>query len=78
MPNKLQIAAGMVFALAVAHDIKTQIKTTKAAYLFLEASKAYEETQAANAKQIQYLCHMLDKHGIPADEFDLIALNYNQ
>lgn len=77
MPNQLKLAYAAVLGLVVAHDIRTQIEAKKAAKLYLKGHQAHEETEAANEAQIQYLCHMLDKHDIPADEFDLIALYYN-
>lgn len=79
MLTKLKLAAAAAtFALVAAHDIRTQIRTRKAAALFLAASKAYEETETAHEAQIMYLCHMLDQNEVPADEFDLIALHFHQ
>ena len=71
------IIQGAMLALAVAHDVRTQIRAKQNAILFLEAQEALEEENAAYLAQIQYLCHMLDKNEIPADEFDLIVLHYN-
>lgn len=78
MPNKWQIVQGALLVFAVIHDMSTQIKAEKAAQLYVEGHQAHEAIVAAQNAQIQYLCHMLDKHDIPTDEFDLIALNYNQ
>lgn len=75
MPNTSQIIQGTMIALAVAHDVRTQIQARKNAILFLEAQEAYEEEKAVHKAQIKYLCHMLDKNEISADEFDLIMLN---
>jgi hypothetical protein len=69
----------MVTAFALAYGANTKVKAYKHAKLFLEGSKAYEEAQRAHEAQIKYLCHMLEEHGVPVSEFDLIALNnYNQ
>lgn len=70
-------ALAVIAACALAHDIRTQIKAYKAAKLFLEATKAHEETEAVNHAQIAYLVSLLEKHGIEPTEFDLIALNYH-
>jgi|tagenome__1003787_1003787.scaffolds.fasta_scaffold10900823_1 hypothetical protein len=67
----------IAIALVAAHDLRTQFEAKKNAKLFLEAAEAYEETQRQNEAQIQYLCHMLDQHGIAVTEFDLIALHFN-
>lgn len=76
MPKNLLITAALV--LTIASDIKSRVEAKKAAKLYLASLEAYEETQRANEAQISYLCHMLDQHDIPADAFDLIALNFNQ
>jgi hypothetical protein len=79
MPTKTQLFCGAVlFGVIVYDDIRTRIKAKTAAELFLEAHEAFEETQRANEAQISYLCHILDENDVPVDEFDLIALNYNQ
>lgn len=70
------VLAGLAL-VAVHNNIRTQIDAKKAAKLYLNAHKAFEETEAANEAQIQYLCHMLDEHEIPLNEFDLIALHFN-
>ena len=77
MPSKWTIFEGTVVALSVATALKTRIEAKKAAALYLDSHESFVEIQRANEAQIQYLCHMLDKHDIPADEFDLIALHYN-
>jgi hypothetical protein len=64
-------------ALAIAHDIRTQIETKKCAKLFLKAQEAYEEQLRMDQERIKYLCHMLNEHDIPVSEFDLIALNFD-
>lgn len=79
MPSKLNLIAGAAFVSIIMYDnIQTKIKARKAADLFIETCQAFEETQRANEHQIIYLCHMLDQNNVPADEFDLIALHYNQ
>jgi hypothetical protein len=80
MHHKIALATALAFA--VAHDLRTQRKANKDAKAFLQVHDYLIETmkyneEAANA-QIKYLCHMLDEHDIPVDEFDLIVLNYNQ
>lgn len=77
MPNKFHIVAGAALALTIVHDLRTRIEATKNARLFIKAAEAYQETQEINEAQIQYLCHMLDEHDVPVNEFDLIALNYH-
>ena len=67
----------IALALSVAHDIRTQIKARKEAKLYQEAIQLYVEQNAVHVAQIMYLCHMLDEHGVPADEFDLIALHFH-
>lgn len=75
MPNHIKLAA--LLGLVVAHDIRTQIRTVKAARVFNKAVQAYEETEAMHTEQIHYLCHIIEKNEISVDEFDLIALRYN-
>lgn len=67
-----------LMALVVAHDIGTQIRCAKAARLFTQASEAYEETEAIQRAQIDYLIDMLVKNDIAPDEFDIIALRYHE
>jgi hypothetical protein len=74
---KFKLAHAM-FVLLAAHDIRLQIRAYKAAKLYLEATKAYEYTERANMAQIQYLCQLLDQHGIEVTEFDLMVLAYHQ
>lgn len=68
----------IVLALSAASNLRTKIRAYKAAKLYLEAIKAYEETERSNTAQIQYLCQMLDKHGIEVTEFDLMVLAYHK
>jgi hypothetical protein len=84
MPTKSQIAYAAILAFFVQHDIRLRIKSIKAAKAFLECIDAYNahvedlaETKEAQKLQIDYLCHLLNEHGIPADKFDLIALNFH-
>lgn len=62
--------------IVVADDIRTRIMTHKMAQLYVIAAEGFEETQLRHEYQIEYLCDMLNKNDIPADEFDMIAL-YN-
>jgi len=79
MPSKTNLIAGAAFIGVIMYDnIKTKIELRKSAELYLASHEAFEETQRANEAQIMYLCHMLDQNDVPVDEFDLIALNYNQ
>ncbi|HXQ32772.1 MAG TPA: hypothetical protein VN843_02000 [Anaerolineales bacterium] len=59
----------------VVDDIKTKIEARKHAKVFLAATQAYEAVNAEQTAQISYLIHVLNKHEIEADEFDLIVLN---
>lgn len=77
MPRPSTLIYAAALALTVASDITSQIKAKKAAKLYITAYEAFMETEAANQAQISYLCHMLDQHDIPADEFDRIVLNFN-
>lgn len=74
MPNKLLLAA---LAVVVAHDVITQIETTRAAKAFIAAHEAHKQTEAVSTAQISYLLHVLVENGIEASEFDLIALNFH-
>lgn len=78
MPNMLKFIPAVTFGLVVAHDIRTKIKAKKNAELFLNAYVAFEEDQRSNEAKIQYLCHLLNENEIPADEFDMIVLNFDQ
>lgn len=78
MPNPSKFIYAAALALTVASDIKERLDAKKAAKLYLASHKEFEEIQRANEAQISYLCHMLDEHDIAVDEFDLIALNFNQ
>lgn len=75
---KFNAIVGTMFALAVAHDIRTQIKSRSMTRLYFEVIDDYDRTQVNNEEQIKYLCHILDQHGVPFDEFDMIALTYHQ
>lgn len=79
MPRKFNLIAGAtLFGVLMYDNIKTKIEARKAAELYLASHQEFEETQRDYEAQIIYLCHMIDKHDVPADEFDLIALNYHQ
>lgn len=71
------VLAGIV-VLTTAHDIRTQQKIRQIAKTALELTKSKETQIATQHLQIAYLCHLLNKHDIPADEFDLIALNFEK
>jgi Ni2+-binding GTPase involved in maturation of urease and hydrogenase len=75
---KFKLAPVVMFALVVAHDLKTQIDARQAAKLYLAAAESYEETQRCHEAQIKYLCEMLDRNEIDVTEFDLMVLNYHQ
>ena len=77
MPNTSQIIRGAMLALVVVHDVRTQIRARQNDALFLEATEVFEELNEIHKAQIMYLCHMIDRSGIPTDEFDLIALHYH-
>jgi hypothetical protein len=66
-----------MLTIVVAHDIHTHIQARKAAQLFSEVTEAYRFAELANHAQISYLVHLLQENGIEPDEFDLIALHYN-
>jgi len=72
MPNRLQIAAGIV-ATAVAYDLVTRPLRTK----FNTLTQLYtEKCQQVNSlnEQMAYLIHVCNENGIVLDDFDLIAL----
>lgn len=74
---RFYILGGLIVGLAVAHDINTQVKTRTTGKLYLEVIEKFEEIEVANEAQIKYLCHLLEQHDVPVDEFDLIALSYH-
>lgn len=88
MQTKSLIAPVAMFALVVAHDIRTQIKArqdrqfaadvleTQEIYS-QEMEKNYDAKLEAAGRQIEYLVGMLNEHDIEPDEFDLIALNFH-
>jgi hypothetical protein len=63
--------------VVVAHDITVQIKADYASKLAREAEKAHKEELAVEYAKVIYLCSLLEKHEVPADEFDIIALNFD-
>lgn len=67
----------VMLALIAVHDIRNMVRANKAANLYLKSVKIYEETERAHTAQIQYLCRMLDQHGIEVTEFDLMVLAYH-
>lgn len=73
--DKFVLAATLV--AVTAHDIRTQLKARKVARCALELTQSKEAQIAIQHLQIAYLCHLLDTHGVAADEFDLIALNFH-
>lgn len=88
MQTKSLIAPAAMFALVVAHDIRTQIKARKDRQFAVEiletqelyAQELYEKYEAkleTAGRQIEYLVGMLNEHDIVPDEFDLIALNFH-
>jgi hypothetical protein len=85
MPKSLIPA---LFALVVAHDIRTQIKAREYREFAVEVFdkqeahtaqlvEGYDEKLKSAGNQIEYLVGMLNENGIVPDEFDLIALNFN-
>lgn len=63
-----QIALLGLLATSCARDLKNQKKAR-------ENAKAAATANAKLAVQNLYLIHMLEQHGVVADEFDLIALS---
>jgi|tagenome__1003787_1003787.scaffolds.fasta_scaffold12023294_1 hypothetical protein len=80
MPSKFTLITGAAFVGVLMYDnIKTKIQLRTAAELYIASHEAFEKTQTANEAQILYLCHMIDKNNVTADEFDLMALiNFHQ
>lgn len=88
MQPKSLIAPAAMFALVIAHDIRTQIKARQDRQFAVEILEAqeihaqgmkesYDAKLEAAGRQIEYLVGMLNEHGIVPDEFDLIALNFH-
>lgn len=79
MFNKSHLV-GALFALVVLDDISTRIKTRKVVKTIsdavTEADAVFEKHIAAQNAQIKYLCHIIEKHDLAVDEFDLIVLHY--
>lgn len=75
MFNKSHLV-GALIALVVIDDIHARIRASKAGDYYLEAQAEFEKDTAAQNAQIKYLCHIIDKHDIDVDEFDMIVLNY--
>jgi hypothetical protein len=72
------IVTAVAFALVVAHDVTVQIKADYASKLALKAEKALKEELMVEYARVIYLCSVLEKHDVPADEFDEIALNFHK
>lgn len=68
-------------AIAVAHDISSQIKHRKARQTLIDILETQEnaanENLAAAGKQIIYLVGVLNENGVMLDDFDLLALNFH-
>lgn len=75
MLNKSHLVGALV-ALVVLDNLRIRIQASKAGRLYIEAQEEFEKDQVAKNAQIMYLCHIMDKHGIDVDEFDMIVLNY--
>ena len=72
------VALGGLVAFFAVRDIKFRSKAREAAICYRKAAKAFEETVENHEAQIRYLCHLLEENDVPVDEFDLIALHFNQ
>lgn len=83
MPKKFLVPA-IFAATVIAHDIRTQIQARKYRIAALDVMTFDQikidlmtsELERLDAQR-QYLSHVLLENGIEPDEFDLIALNYN-
>jgi len=71
-----KIAIATAFAAVIAHDIKTQIESHKAAEIFMLAHEAHEKNEAISKHQIEYLLSLIKENGGELSEFDLLALNF--
>lgn len=69
-----QIVKGLLAAV-VAHDLYTTAKNKAKRHQLQEENNTLLIQLAHTTSAAKYLCSMLDKHEISADEFDLIALN---
>jgi hypothetical protein len=89
MHNKLKLASQAALAVAVVHDFVVHVRMKRACkelaesntllhdihgVLVEECNSLNERLQAAETQRA-YLLEMLDKHEVPATEFDLIVLN---
>lgn len=85
MPSKFNIALIGITAFSVVNDVRTVISARK--YMQSGNETIATLTQAndmlidecmAQEHKIEYLMHKLNEHGVPMDEFDIIALNYRK
>lgn len=73
MLNQKPLIGALV--LVAADNLATRIRAQKAAKLYVIAHEHMAEEIASQEAKIVYLCSLLNKHHVPADEFDLIVLN---
>lgn len=74
MQTKLLIANGVLVA-ALIWDVKVHRRTKSKYQRIAEMNHDLRDQVDRHLAQMAYLCQMLDRHEIPVDEFDLIALN---
>lgn len=78
MHKKFQLVYAAALTLVAVDDLRIRVRAYNAAKRYLASAEAFEETEQAHLAQIRYLCELMDKHNVPYDEFDLIALqSYN-
>jgi hypothetical protein len=73
MPQQRWLA--ILLTAAVADDLITRLRAHRLAKMFLAANDLQVQNRQIQQAQIVYLCHLLNKHEVPIDEFDTIALN---
>lgn len=82
MPSKSQLVYAALVAVVLGQNLRIRTVRNRAtqsanlANLYSAAIEAYENTERRQNAFIDYLCDLLEKHDIEADEFDMIALRY--
>jgi len=74
MPDNVKLAA--LVALTIASEARTRYKHRKYRALVAKTYDILVTQIADQSRTIEYLCTLLDEHGIEVDEFDRIALNF--